>query len=172
MLHKIAILLIFVAPTIVLASPFRPCTKFQLADSFRFFNFISKNIIGSNFPMASTVKISGCDPYNHICVFQRSRPVTAELSFQTYNSAYQSIYLTVEADIGGRWVTLAHQKPICTRLIDGSCPLFPGRKYTYRETHRIPTIIPVQTDSKFRVRIIDRSGVTATCLFVLFRVMN
>lgn len=156
-----------------------PCTKFfarteiaQPVDIFLSLNFIMKIVSGANSPMPSTVKISGCDPFNHICVFQRSRPVTTELSFETYNSAYQSVYLSVQVDIGGTWVTLARQKPICTRLIDGRCPLFPGRKYTYRETHRIPTIIPAQTESKFRVRIVDRSGVTITCFYVLFRVMN
>lgn len=134
-----------------------------------FILIISKSLSGWNDPMPTNVQFPGCN--DNICEISRSKPVTTEFSF-TAHRASQTAYASVEALLFGKWVSLARNSPICSKLTVGNCPLTVGGKYTYRGSNNVPSTLPAGIRSTLRIRATDDQQKTIACIQVIFKVVN
>lgn len=74
------------------------------------------------------------------------------------------LYASVDVSIAGFWKSFASYEKVCSKLVDGKCPLTKGGHYTYRGTSTVPRKVPTGLKTHVRLRATDDVKGTLACV--------
>lgn len=168
-MHSKNAILLLILPAMVLATPFTACKyrnkSNRLEEYLHFLHPLSVHVYisGGNDPLPNQINVPGCDVNEQVCRFHRNTDITATVEFTPPRPSNEA-FMSAEVLVNGFWFSFIRNHPICQNLIEGKCPLEAGHRYTYRDTGRIPALIPVGRKTTAKIRTVDSNRQTVVCV--------
>lgn len=117
------------------------------------------------------VTVSGCDPTDNICRFNKDKPPTIELTFRGIREG-SKLFASAKVTERGSWMTVMLDEPVCPKLTHGKCPVTRGGIYTYSETSLVGRFPAYHRHAEIlKLRVQDEKKEDVACLWIQYKMV-